>query len=238
MGLNDSRKVMMSLAHVGVAYRVRAGFMQRRHVWALKDVSFTVYEGESLGIIGRNGAGKSTILQVLSGIIQPDRGTITTRNGCHVSLLSLQTGFVGPLTGRENIILNGLFFGIHPHKMKLMLDQIIDFSGIRSFIDQPVNTYSTGMRARLGFAVAIHADPDIILIDEVLGVGDMEFKEKSTAAMRQKISSDKTVIIVSHNQATLTELCDRVILIEDGMTKMEGSPQEVFAVYQQKKADV
>ncbi len=226
---------MMSLENVAVAYRVRAGFMRRRKAWALKDVSFTVYEGETLGIIGKNGAGKSTLLQLLSGIITPDRGRIiTSKRECRAMLLSLQAGFVGPLTGRENIILSGLFHGIHPHKMKNMLDMVIDFSGVRSSIDQPVNTYSTGMRARLGFAVAIHSDPDIILVDEVLGVGDLEFREKSTAAMREKILSDKTVIIVSHNQATLIELCDRVILIEDGVSRADGIPREVLALYSQK----
>jgi lipopolysaccharide transport system ATP-binding protein len=205
--------------------------MKRKLIWALKDISFDVYEGESLGIIGKNGAGKSTILQILSGIIKPDKGSITTiKKNFHVSLLSLQTGFVGPLTGRENILLSGLFYGIHPCLLKEdLIDRVIEFSGIGSQIDQPVNTYSTGMRARLGFAVAIHAEPDVILIDEVLGVGDIEFKEKSSSAMREKISSDKTVVIVSHNQNTLQELCDRIILIEDGFSKMEGTPEEVFS---------
>ncbi len=234
MGTESAKKIMMRLEHVAVAYRVKAGFMKRKEIWALKDVTFSVYEGETLGIIGRNGAGKSTLLQVLSGIIKPDKGTITTaKKECHAMLLSLQAGFVGALTGRENIMLGGLFYGIEPRRMKEMMDQVIDFSGIGTFIDQPVNTYSTGMRARLGFAVAIHSDPDIVLIDEVLGVGDIEFKQKSSAAMREKIASDKTVIIVSHNQATLSELCDRVILIENGKCTMQGAPQEVLAAYLQ-----
>jgi len=232
----EVKKIMMNLSNVAVAYKVKAGFMKRREVWALKDVSFSLFEGETLGIMGRNGAGKSTLLQVLSGIIKPDRGTIATaKKHCHATLLSLQAGFVGALTGRENILLGGLFYGIEPRRMSTILEQVVDFSGIGSFIDQPVNTYSTGMRARLGFAVAIHSDPDIILIDEVLGVGDLEFKEKSTAAMKEKISSDKTVVIVSHHPATLNELCDRVILIEDGRSTREGTPQEILALYQQKR---
>ncbi|MCL7487085.1 MAG: ATP-binding cassette domain-containing protein [Desulfobulbaceae bacterium] len=226
----------MNLVSVAVAYRVRAGFMKQKTVWALKDVSFNVYEGETLGIIGRNGAGKSTLLQVLSGIITPDKGTISTvKKNFNPMLLSLQTGFVGALTGRENIILSGLFYGIEPQRMQKMLDKVVEFSGLGPFIDQAVNTYSTGMRARLGFAVAIHSDPDAILIDEVLGVGDIDFKEKSTVAMKEKISSDKTVIIVTHNPKTLMELCDRVVLIENGKSTMEGTAEEVLACYDTRK---
>lgn len=239
MSKQEDRKTVMSLAHVAVAYRVRAGFMKRREVWALKDVSFTVYEGETLGIIGKNGAGKSTLLQVISGIILPDKGEVTTnKHDFHAMLLSLQAGFVPPLSGRENIFLGGLFYGIEPGKMRSMEQSIIDFSGLGDFIDQPVNMYSTGMRARLGFAVAIHADPDIILIDEVLGVGDIEFKEKSTAAMKEKISSEKTVIIVSHHPQTLKELCDRVVLIENGVSVLQGPPDAVLRQYHQKSQDV
>jgi len=232
LSVKSGKQPVISMQNVGVAYKVKAGFMKRRLVWALQDVTFDVYEGETLGIVGKNGAGKSTLLQVLSGIILPDRGLITTKKGCQISLLSLQAGFVQPLTGRENAILSGLFFGIQPRTMKDMMDKIADFSGLGTYMDQPVNTYSTGMRARLGFAVAFYADPDIILIDEVLGVGDQEFKEKSEAAMRQKISSNKTVVIVSHNANTILELCDRVVWIENGASKMVGLPAEVVAKYQ------
>jgi lipopolysaccharide transport system ATP-binding protein len=230
--VNAGKQPVISLQNVGVAYKVKAGFLRRRRVWALQEVSFDVYEGETLGVIGKNGAGKSTLLQVLSGIILPDRGLITTKEGCQISLLSLQAGFVQPLTGRENAILSGMLFGIKPRTMTDMMDKIADFSGLGTYIDQPVNTYSTGMRARLGFAVAFYADPDIILIDEVLGVGDQEFKEKSEAAMRQKILSNKTVVIVSHNANTILELCDRVVWIENGASKMVGLPAEVVAQYQ------
>jgi lipopolysaccharide transport system ATP-binding protein len=231
--VNAGRQPLISLQNVGVAYKVKAGFLRRRRVWALQDISFDVYEGETVGVVGKNGAGKSTLLQVLTGIILPDRGLITTRKDCRVSLLSLQAGFVQPLTGRENAILSGLFFGIRPGTMQDMMYKIADFSGLGTYMDQPVNTYSTGMRARLGFAVAFHANPDIILIDEVLGVGDQEFKEKSEAAMRQKISSNKTVVIVSHNPNTILELCDRVVWIENGASKMVGLPAEVVAKYQE-----
>ena len=230
--MNSGKQPVISLQNVGVAYKVKAGFLRRRRVWALKEVSFDVYEGETLGVIGKNGAGKSTLLQVLSGIILPDSGLITTKKGCQISLLSLQAGFVQQLTGRENAVLSGLFFGIPARTMKAMMDKIANFSGLGTYMDQPVNTYSTGMRARLGFAVAFNADPDIILIDEVLGVGDQEFKEKSEAAMRQKISSDKTVVIVSHNAKTILELCDRVVWVENGASKMVGPPAEVVAKYQ------
>ncbi len=228
----DIKKIIIQLKNVGAAYKVKSGFFRRKKVWALKDISFDVYEGETLGVIGRNGAGKSTVLQMLSGIITPDRGIMTTKPDCQISLLSLQVGFVQQLTGTENAILSGLLFGIKPETMKRMIPDVANFSGLGSYMDEPVNTYSTGMRARLGFAVAFYADPDIILIDEVLGVGDQEFKEKSAAALRQKISSNKTVVIVSHNANTILELCNRVVWIENGTSKMLGSPDEVVEKYQ------
>jgi lipopolysaccharide transport system ATP-binding protein len=220
----------LSLHHVGVHYRRRIK-VKDGGLWALKDITFDLRHGETLGIIGRNGMGKSTLLRVMSGIIAPDSGKIIHRAG-RASLLSLQVGFVAHLTGRENAVVSALLLGLSRREIRSKLDEIIDFAGLGDFIDEPVGNYSSGMRARLGFAVSFHADPDILLIDEVLGVGDAEFKQKSTAAMKARILSDKTVIIVSHNMATIRELCDRVIWLEQGRTLQEGATATVVDAYE------
>jgi lipopolysaccharide transport system ATP-binding protein len=199
--------------------------------WALQDVSFELYRGETLGIVGRNGAGKSTLLRVLAGIITPERGKVVG-NGYQASLLSLQVGFVPHLTGRENAILSGLLLGLHRREVEAAINEIIEFAELAEFIDEPVRTYSAGMKARLGFAVAFQANPDVLLIDEVLAVGDAEFRKKSAAAMRERIQSDKTVVLVSHNAPTLRELCDRAVWIENGVSRAEGSTEVVLRQYQ------
>jgi lipopolysaccharide transport system ATP-binding protein len=198
--------------------------------WALKDVSFDLYHGETLAVIGRNGAGKSTLLRVLAGIISPDRGQVQG-NGCSISLLSLRVGFIPHLTGRENAVLSGMLMGLRRREVEKRMDAIVEFSELGSFIDQPVRTYSAGMNARLGFSVAFQSDSDILLIDEVLGVGDVEFRKKSTAALREKIKSDKTVVLVSHTPQTVKELCDRAVWIDGGVTRVEGSRDEVLQQY-------
>lgn len=221
---------VLSLKNVGVSYPQKAGFLKKSQYWALKDVSFDLYHGETLGIIGRNGAGKSTLLRLIADILAPDRGEIV-RNNVHASLLSLAVGFVPHLTGRQNAILSGLLLGMRRRQLDAKMDEIIAFAELGEFFDQPVRTYSTGMRARLGFSVAIQADQDLMLVDEVLGVGDEEFKRKSSAALKNKILSDKSVIIVSHSAPTMKELCDRVLWIEDGVNRAEGGPEEVFKQY-------
>lgn len=203
---------------------------RRDRFWALRDVSFEVYRGETLGVIGRNGAGKSSLLKVMAGILRPERGTVFS-DGCRPSLLSLQAGFIRHLSGRENAVLGGLFLGLGKRQAEAHLPEIIAFSELEESIDLPVSSYSTGMKARLGFAVALYADPDIMLLDEVLGVGDADFKVKSTAAMKAKIASDKTVVLVSHQSQVLRELCDRLVLLEAGRSIMEGKTEEVLAVY-------
>jgi len=222
---------IMSLQNVGVSYRRRAGVLRWSRFWALNDISFELFRGETLGVIGRNGVGKSTLLQVMAGIISPDKGVIV-RNDCSVSLLSLQVGFIPHLTGRENAILSGMLLGIHRVDIEKAMPEIIEFSGLGEFIDEPVRAYSTGMRARLGFSVSIQINPDVILVDEVLGVGDAEFRKKSNAAMRDKISSDKTVVIVSHDESTLKELCDRVIWVDNQGENKTGGVDDVLLSYQ------
>ena len=222
---------LVKLQNVGVSYRRRVGFRHQPAYWALEDVSLEIYRGETLGVIGRNGVGKSTLLRVLAGIIKPDRGTIHLDAPCHISLLSLQVGFIPQLTGRENAVLSGMLLGVPRRDIEARMDRIIEFAELGDFFDQPISSYSTGMRARLGFSVAFQTDPDILLVDEVLGVGDAAFREKSASAMRQKIRSNKTVVLVSHNQQTIRNLCDRAVWIDKGSTRLVGDPDTVLAAY-------
>jgi lipopolysaccharide transport system ATP-binding protein len=227
----SSDSPVLSLRNVAVSYRRRAGVLQWSKYWALKDVSFDVYHGETLGVIGRNGAGKSTLLRVLAGIIAPDRGEIRV-NGCRVSLLSLQVGFIPHLTGRQNAILSGMLLGLHRREIERRMDEIVAFSELDEFIDEPVRAYSVGMRARLGFSVAFQADPDVLLVDEVLGVGDVAFRKKSSEAMRERIRSNKTVVLVSHGLQTIEDLCDRVIWIDSGKSREEGWVKRILELYE------
>lgn len=221
---------IIQLRNAGVCYTRRSGFMRHSRFWALHDVSFDLCAGETLGVIGRNGAGKSTLLLILAGIIALDRGSIIHRTKS-ISLLSLGVGFVPYLTGRQNAVLSGLLLGLSRTQIEGRMDDIIAFSELGGFFDQYVRTYSSGMRARLGFAVAFQADPDILLVDEVLGVGDQSFQERSEAAMRNRIASDKTVVIVTHNPETVLDICDRVVWVENGVTVEIGDPETVVENY-------
>jgi lipopolysaccharide transport system ATP-binding protein len=226
-----SGEPIIELRNVGVRYRRKAGFMRSAAFWALHDVSFDLKHGETLGVIGRNGAGKSTLLRLLAGILAPDTGEVTRRTE-RVSLLALQAGFIPSLTGRQNAILSGILLGLSRRETEARMDEMVRYAELEQFIDEPLRTYSSGMRARLGFTVAVQADPDVLLIDEVLGVGDISFKEKSSAAMREKIASDKTVVIVTHHAETVLELCDRVVWVEKGVTVELGDPATVVEHYQ------
>lgn len=217
--------------NLGVFYRRWSGFFSKKKYWALTDVSFDVKHGETLGILGRNGAGKSTLLNVLSGIISPDRGSVDLFGGT-ASLLSLQAGFVSELSGRDNAALGGLLLGVPMEEVQARLEEVIAFSELNDFIDQPIGTYSSGMKARLGFSVAFHANPEVILLDEVLGVGDAAFRKKSSEAMVQLLGSQKTVVLVSHSTETLLELCDRVMWLDQGKSRMLGNPADVIAEYE------
>lgn len=222
---------VIELRNVGVCYMRRSGFMRHTRFWALHDVSFDIRHGETLGVIGHNGAGKSTLLRLLAGILAPDSGELVSRAE-RISLLTLQAGFVPYLSGRQNALLSGILLGMSYQQVAARMPEIISFSGLEEFIDQPLHTYSSGMRARLGFTVAFQADPDVLLVDEVLGVGDAAFKEKSTAAMHAKIASDKTVVIVTHSAETVLELCDRVVWIHRGVTHQIGEPEVIVERYQ------
>jgi lipopolysaccharide transport system ATP-binding protein len=222
-----SGDTIIELKNVGVRYRRKAGFMRSNAFWALHDVSFDLKHGETLGVIGRNGAGKSTLLRLLAGILAPDTGTLVHKTD-KVSLLALQAGFIPALTGRENAVLSGILLGMTRADVEARMDDMVRYAELEQFIDEPVRTYSSGMRARLGFTVAFQANPDVLLVDEVLG-----FKEKSSATMREKIASDKTVVIVTHQADTVLELCERVVWVEKGVTVEIGDPAEVVRRYQQ-----
>lgn len=199
-------------------------------LWALRDVSFRVDAGEVVGIIGRNGAGKSTLLKVLSKITYPTSGEVHV-SGRIASLLEVGTGFHEELTGRENIYLNGSILGMKHGEVATKLDSIVEFAGVAQFLDTPIKRYSTGMRLRLGFAVAAHLDPDVLIVDEVLAVGDAGFQRKCLNAMDGLRSGGRTVLFVSHNMAAVENLCSRCIWIDAGQVLKDGSPREVIEAY-------
>ena len=203
----------------------------RDYIWALKNVSFEVKRGEILGIIGPNGAGKTTALRLLAGITAPTSGNIQT-NGRLSALIQLGAGFHPDLTGRENIYLNGSILGLSRKEIDKKFDSIVEFSELEDFIDTPVKRYSSGMYVRLGFAVAAHIDPDILLIDEVLAVGDAAFQDKCWKRIRALQAADTTIVFVSHNTWAVRALCDRVVLLNRGKTELEGPPGEVIEAYE------
>ena len=225
-----SDTVVLKLEQVGVFFKKRPSLFQQEKHWAIRDITFEVRAGETLGVVGHNGAGKSTLLKVLTGILSPDEGSVT-RNCDTASLLAINLGFVPHLSGRDNAILSGMLLGLSRSEVNDKLDEIIEFSELGSQIDDPFRTYSAGMKARLGFGVAFSADPDIILIDEVLGVGDRDFRIKSTNAMQEKIRSDKTVVVVSHSEPLIRAICDRVVWIENGSMMAQGDVEQVLERY-------
>jgi lipopolysaccharide transport system ATP-binding protein len=200
------------------------------YVWALKDINFEVKQGEVLGIIGRNGAGKSTLLKILSRVTAPTTGEITGK-GRIASLLEVGTGFHPELTGRENVYLNGAINGMTKAEVKSKLDEIIDFSGCERYIDTPVKRYSSGMTVRLGFAVAAHLDPEILIVDEVLAVGDAEFQKKCIGKMQDVAGDGRTVLFVSHNMTAVYKLCNRAILLTQGFIELAGNVELVVCNY-------
>jgi lipopolysaccharide transport system ATP-binding protein len=199
-------------------------------LWALRDISFSIREGEVVGIIGRNGAGKSTLLKILSKITHPTSGKIHTR-GRVASLLEVGTGFHEELTGRENIFLNGSILGMKKREVESKLEAIVEFSGVQRFIDTPIKRYSSGMRLRLGFAVAAHLEPDVLIVDEVLAVGDAGFQKKCISAMEDLRGGGRTVLFVSHNMAAVENLCSRGIWIDNGQLRTDGPAHEVIETY-------
>lgn len=231
---DSSMTSLISLDNVGLCYRpLRTIFSRtKKEIWALRGLNLQIYEGEKLGIIGRNGCGKSTLMRILAGIYGVDEGRVQfARPNVHVELLSLGVGFEGNLTGAENAVLNGMLMGKSRAHMLERLDRIRIFSGLGEFFDYPVYTYSSGMNLRLGFSVAMETDPDVLLIDEVLGVGDEAFMEKSETAIKEKFTSDRTVVMISHDAAVIRRMCQRAVWLENGRILAEGDPATVTEKY-------
>jgi len=201
-------------------------------LWALKDINLTVQEGRVVGIIGPNGSGKSTLLKVLSRIYRPDTGTFAV-NGNVAALLELGAGFHPELTGRENIFLNGSILGLTRREIVKRFDEIVDFSGLEKFLDTPIKNYSSGMVVRLGFSVAMAIDPEVLLIDEVLGVGDLNFSKKSFLKIKSFAESGRTILFVSHDLSVVGSFADEVVWLDEGMIRGQGNPMEIINSYMQ-----
>ena len=217
-----------------------AGMLRRNdgrenHFWALRHMNLTLTHGESLAVIGPNGAGKSTLLLALAGILAPSEGEIIT-HGRVSTLLTLGAGFEMDLTGRDNIDLAGAFLGIPQEQMDALTPSIIEFADIGAFMDAPVKTYSSGMRARLGFSIATAITPDILLLDEVLGTGDQVFRARSQARVRELVGKARAIVLVTHDLSFVTEFCNRAILVERGQLIHEGGPAEVVDLYRERVA--
>ena len=235
----------LRLTEVSKRYRIRretdaagaswlqklASFARKEDFWALREVSFAVQRGEALGIIGHNGAGKSTILKLLSRITVPTAGEIMI-NGRLSALIEVGSGFHPELTGRENVYLNGSILGMMRREITEKLDSIVDFAELRQFIDTPVKRYSSGMYVRLGFSIAAHLNPDILLLDEVLAVGDAAFQRKCIERILELKQNGKTIVFISHDLRAVQKLCDRVILLKKGQIEADGDPSETIALYQ------
>ncbi len=239
LGASQNRESYTALRDV-LAREARSLFRRRNEVeskeeptefWALRDVSFEIQRGEVVGIIGRNGAGKSTLLKILSRITEPTSGRISLR-GRVASLLEVGTGFHPELTGRENIFLNGAILGMHRTEIKAKFDEIVAFAEVEKFLDTPVKRYSSGMYVRLAFAVAAHLEPEILVVDEVLAVGDARFQSKCLGKMQDIAhKGHRTVLFVSHNMGSVMELCDRCLLLSDGRVLLDGTPKEATTLY-------
>lgn len=199
--------------------------------WALRDVSFSLAPGEILGVIGKNGSGKSTLLEVIAEIISPDEGAVQVA-GRRPTLLTIGAGFERELTGRENIRLNSAYLGFSRKEIDQQMEPIEEFSELGQFLDQPLKTYSTGMRARLGFSIAIHTDPDILLLDEVLSVGDADFQEKSRQRLSEMIGRARAIVVVSHAPGFIEEICSKVLWLEKGRVRDFGEPERVISGYE------
>ncbi|KJJ97118.1 ABC transporter [Pseudomonas sp. 21] len=216
----------------GLSLNFRNGLrlFSRRQTMVLQDISFSVARGETFGVVGGNGAGKSTLLRVLAGIYQPTRGRLVS-SVASVSLLNLQLGFDDNLDARDNIVLSGMLMGMSRRRMRELTAEILDYAELGGSAGLPVRSYSTGMRARLGFAISKYSRPDVILLDEVLSVGDGHFREKAEATMREMLQGNQTVVFVSHDSGRIREMCSRVCWLKDGRVQMLGPANEVMDAY-------
>lgn len=222
---------ILEIKNVTLRYRSRSGFLKRFEHTALNGISFELKKGEILGVLGRNGCGKSTLLRILAGLVDPTSGEIICAKETRRALLTLGLGFRPDLSGRDNAVLSAMLQGATKAEALESLPDIHEFSELGVFFDQPVKTYSSGMRARLGFATALKTEVDILLIDEVLGVGDFQFRKKAEATLKEKLNGRQTVVFVSHSADQVKDLCDRAIWIKDGIVKNIGDSESVSQSY-------
>jgi ABC-type polysaccharide/polyol phosphate transport system ATPase subunit len=242
----DKNPVVIELQGVGIEFKKRGAHKPRtlggklhslfrgtkriESFWALKDVSFSVQEGDILGVIGKNGAGKSTLLKLLTGVLYPDVGLVDVR-GRVSSILTLGAGFLPDLTGRDNIYLNGMYLGLKKKEIDELYVQIVSFAELDGFIHNQVRYYSSGMKARLGFSIAVHVEPDILVIDEVLGAGDKDFRKKAEKKMREFMEKAKSIVIASHNTNLIMEMCNKCLWLEEGTAGAFGPAADVVKQY-------
>lgn len=222
---------ILEVRNVTLEYKTRTGFLKQFSHKAVKDVSFTINKGESFGVLGRNGSGKSSLLMLLAGIIQPDAGRVVVEKEVTRSLLTLGLGFNPMLSGRDNVLLSCMLNGLTRKQSKDAIEEVKAFSGLDDFFEQPVRTYSTGMRSKLGFSTALMTEVDVLLIDETLAVGDKNFKKKAEMAILKKLHGRQTVVFVSHSEDQVRKLCDRAIWLESGSVKSEGLVDDVVSAY-------
>ena len=222
---------MLELRNVSLSFQSRKNAFDHGTHHVLRDVSFQLCENETLGIIGRNGVGKTTMLRIMADILAPMTGELVIRPGITASLLTLGLGFIPDLSGRDNAILSAMLQGASRARARSYLQEIKDFSELGDSFEEPVKTYSAGMRSRLGFTTALFTQVDVLLIDEILSVGDAEFREKAAAAMKERIAGEQTVVFVSHSLPQVRQLCDRVIWLDQGRIAAEGSPRDVIRQY-------
>ena len=225
-----SEQVLIRAEDVSVTYSI-GSLWQRSYYTPIEGISFDVISGQNLGIIGRNGAGKSTLLRLLAGIILPDRGRIIKGPEVSVTMLVANAGFDPFISGRDNIYLAGMIFGLSRKDIDERMPRIIEFAGIGDWIDKPLRTYSSGMAARVGFSLSLEMTPDVLLIDEAMGAGDENFRKKARTRLLKKIQSDQTTVIVSHDLDILSDLCSRVIWIHDKRIRMDDDPKKVTEAY-------
>ena len=237
MAVIEIQNVTKTFPHSAERMLLRSHFLRwfsgakKERFVALRDVSFAVERGESLAIVGHNGAGKSTLLSLVAGVAQPTSGSVKV-DGRIAALLDLGSGFHPDLSGAENLILNGSLMGMNRKEVAAKFDRILDFSGLAGFIGEPLRTYSTGMVMRLAFSIAIHADPQIVILDEVLAVGDAEFQAKSRAAIEAMRNEGRTLLFVSHASADVRRMCDRAVWLDHGRIMMQGPAGEVIDAYE------
>jgi lipopolysaccharide transport system ATP-binding protein len=230
---SSSNSHLIKLNDVSVSYHYGRNPFKRKKTWALNNCNLTINTGECIGVVGKNGSGKSTLLKVIAGTLSPCKGIVSIKENLKISLLLLQLGFVKHLTGRQNATLSGLFLGLTKNEIESKLDAIIEFSELKDSIDKPLGCYSTGMKARLGLAVALQVNSDVLLIDEILSVGDQGFRAASAIAIRQKLSEGHGSILVSHDLNTLKKLCSRILWIDSGACNMIGPTDYVLNKYQE-----